>query len=321
MSTTTNLALNEPAYNSTSPTWDQPLNYNSTILDQMFGNTTSVSVNTGGSTTYTNISAPSPTAAGSTSQAMRFNLTGALAANQNVLLPQGVAGMWVFTNSTTGAYTVTIGSNNGSNAAAGTTVVAPQGYSSIFYSDGTNIKVANDGLLAGGVVTSFSAGTTGLTPSTATTNAVTLAGTLNVANGGTGSSSLAANSVLLGNGTSALQTISPGTTGNVLTSNGTSWTSQAPFLGLGNSSQSYQSVSRSSGTTYTNSTNAPILVWVYNTLSSGGFSGNMYVNSNLAASWSNGGGGYLSVYAIVPPGQNYVINVGGGQTYYVSELR
>ena len=49
--------------------------------------------------------------------------------------------------------------------------------------------------LAGGVptwaastggVTSFSAGTTGLTPSTGTTGAVTLAGTLNVANGGTG---------------------------------------------------------------------------------------------------------------------------------------
>ncbi len=40
----------------------------------------------------------------------------------------------------------------------------------------------------GGVsVSSFSAGTTGLTPSTATTGAVTLGGTLAVANGGTGS--------------------------------------------------------------------------------------------------------------------------------------
>ena len=38
-----------------------------------------------------------------------------------------------------------------------------------------------------GGVTSFSAGTTGLTPSTATTGAVTLGGTLSVANGGTGS--------------------------------------------------------------------------------------------------------------------------------------
>jgi len=147
MSTTTNLALNEPAYNSTSPTWDQPLNYNSTILDQMFGNTTSVSVSTSGTPTYTLIAAPSATAAGSTSQAMRINLTGSLAANQTVLFPQNVAGMWVVTNSTSGAYTVTVGSNNGSNAAAGTTVAPPQGFSILLYSDGTNIKKADDGII------------------------------------------------------------------------------------------------------------------------------------------------------------------------------
>ena len=47
-------------------------------------------------------------------------------------------------------------------------------------------------------VSSFSAGTTGLTPNTATTGAVTLAGTLNVANGGTGvTSSSGASSVVL----------------------------------------------------------------------------------------------------------------------------
>jgi len=145
MSTTTNLALNEPAYNSTSPTWDQPLNYNATILDQMFGNTTGVSVNTGSSSTYTLITAPSSTAAGSTSQAMRFNLTGSLAANQTVLLPQSVAGMWIVSNNTTNAFTVSIGSNNGSNVAAGTTIAVPQGYSVLVYCDGTNVRLANDG--------------------------------------------------------------------------------------------------------------------------------------------------------------------------------
>jgi len=46
------------------------------------------------------------------------------------------------------------------------------------------LKAASSG--AAGGVTSFSAGTTGLTPSTGTTGAVTLGGTLNVANGGTG---------------------------------------------------------------------------------------------------------------------------------------
>ena len=49
-----------------------------------------------------------------------------------------------------------------------------------------------------GGVTSFSAGSTGLTPSTATTGAITLAGTLAVANGGTGvTTSSGANSVVL----------------------------------------------------------------------------------------------------------------------------
>ena len=53
-------------------------------------------------------------------------------------------------------------------------------------------------------------------------------GTVAVANGGTGTSTLTANNVLLGNGTSALQVVAPGASGNVLTSNGTTWSSTAP---------------------------------------------------------------------------------------------
>jgi hypothetical protein len=45
------------------------------------------------------------------------------------------------------------------------------------------------GTVSSSLVSSFSAGTTGFTPSSATTGAVTLAGTLNVANGGTGATS------------------------------------------------------------------------------------------------------------------------------------
>jgi len=52
-------------------------------------------------------------------------------------------------------------------------------------------------------------------------------GTLPVANGGTGAATLTANNVLLGNGTSAVQFVAPSTNGNVLTSNGTTWTSAA----------------------------------------------------------------------------------------------
>lgn len=55
-------------------------------------------------------------------------------------------------------------------------------------------------------------------------------GTLPIASGGTASTSITANSVILGNGTSALSgnLVAPSTSGNVLTSNGTTWTSSAP---------------------------------------------------------------------------------------------
>jgi hypothetical protein len=85
---------------------------------------------------------------------------------------------------------------------------------------------------------------------------------LTVADGGTGASSITANSVILGNGTSALSgnLVAPSTSGNLLTSNGTTWTSASPVgLGVG---QTWQDVtgSRVSGTTYTNSTGKPIFV-------------------------------------------------------------
>lgn len=49
-----------------------------------------------------------------------------------------------------------------------------------------------------------------------------------VANGGTGAITLPLNNVILGNGTSAVQAVAPGTSGNVLTSNGTTWSSAVP---------------------------------------------------------------------------------------------
>lgn len=64
-----------------------------------------------------------------------------------------------------------------------------------------------------------------------TTNAPVFGAPVTVANGGTGASTLTANNVILGNGTSAVQFVAPGTSGNVLTSNGTTWTSAAAAAG------------------------------------------------------------------------------------------
>jgi hypothetical protein len=54
-----------------------------------------------------------------------------------------------------------------------------------------------------------------------------ITGVMNVAQGGTSSSTLTANNVLIGAGTNAVTFLAPGTTGNVITSDGTNWKSQA----------------------------------------------------------------------------------------------
>ena len=66
--------------------------------------------------------------------------------------------------------------------------------------DGFSSGIWRQFSLAGGV-TSFSAGSTGFTPNTATSGAITLGGTLNVASGGSGANTLTG--YLIGNGTSA----------------------------------------------------------------------------------------------------------------------
>jgi len=84
--------------------------------------------------------------------------------------------------------------------------------------------------LSGTAVTSISFGTTGLTPATATTGVVTVAGTLAVANGGTNSTATAtAGGAGYGTGTAHAYTAA-GTSGQVLQSNGASaptWTTSA----------------------------------------------------------------------------------------------
>lgn len=99
-------------------------------------------------------------------------------------------------------------------------------------SPGTNnSQIANTAFVSAAVASGISGAGLG-TIATQDTNNVSITGgsitgitDLAVADGGTGSSSLTANAVLLGNGTSAIQTVAPGTTGNVLLSNGTTWTS------------------------------------------------------------------------------------------------
>ena len=144
---------------------------------------------------------------------------------------------------------------------------------------------------------------------------------LSVAQGGTGSANLTAASVLIGNGTSAVTGVAPGTSGNVLTSNGTAWTSSVlPSLGVG---QTWTSVTRTSGTTYTNSTSSPIAIQVY--IQTGGTTAYGFTQISV-----NGGSNIMMAIAyrdvatgffIIPPGATYVLTDTGLSTRTTNELR
>ena len=70
---------------------------------------------------------------------------------------------------------------------------------------------------ASGGVTTISFGSTGLTPSTATSGAVTVAGTLGATSGGTGQSTYATGDILYASASNTLSKLTAGTNGQVLT--------------------------------------------------------------------------------------------------------
>ena len=109
----------------------------------------------------------------------------------------------------------------------------------------TNLSAAQSG--ANSDITSLTGLTTTLTVAQGGTGATTLTGYLKgngtsaftaqttpipVADGGTGAATHTANAVLIGEGTGAISSVSPSTSGNVLTSDGTNWVSSAPTTGL-----------------------------------------------------------------------------------------
>ena len=103
---------------------------------------------------------------------------------------------------------------------------------------------------------------------------------------------------------------SPGTSGNVLTSNGSAWTSTAPTippsLGVGQTWTVFNRTTRAFGTTYTNSTGKPIYVIVS---SSNGYSLTAYVNGVAIGSTASGNSAVaLGMSWIVPNGSTYSLS-------------
>jgi len=148
-----------------------------------------------------------------TSADWTLTTTGSGAANQArsaILIPTGTPGVSrnIIAPSSSKAYIV----DNQSNAAV---VIKGAATSGVSVAAGTAALVAWDG--ADFVLVAQ--------------DLANVTGVLAVAKGGTGATTLTANNVILGNGTSAVQVVAPGTTGNVLTSNGTTWASTAPAPG------------------------------------------------------------------------------------------
>lgn len=79
------------------------------------------------------------------------------------------------------------------------------------------------------------------------------ANSINVAYGGTGLTTLTANGVLLGNTTGTLISIAPGTSGNVLTSDGTTWKSAPSAGGGGSMTYPPAGIANSTGTAWSTS--------------------------------------------------------------------
>ena len=141
-----------------------------------------------------------------TARNLRLILGGTITNAQTLFVP-AITKQYLITNNLSNSVVI----SNGSNASpTGTTVTVPAGRSMVVFNNGTNVAETVN------YITEFAASN------------VTITNPLVVSSGGTGRANLTANSVLIGNNTTAVNFVGPGASGNVLTSNGTTWVSQAP---------------------------------------------------------------------------------------------
>lgn len=208
---TDNKKLNKPANGEYPDTWDVPVNQDWDIIDKALGSAVQFTVG-----------ASDITLTISDAQNQRIVLTGTPGASRYIIIPfkylsatTAVGGMWIVDNQTNAdQYVVT-------EAPGSTGVTVATGRKALVYSDGTDVKFADETRLIAGTGISVSGST------------VSLSTPVSVANGGTGLATLTTGNVILGNGTGNPTFVAPGTVGNVLTSNGSSWYSAAPTGGGG----------------------------------------------------------------------------------------
>lgn len=189
---TTSLRLVKPATGDTG--WGTTVNGGLTdLVDFSVAGTASITM------TATDYTLSNNNGATDEARAMFLTLAGTPGASYNVICP-AVSKLYFVTNNT--GYSQTVKTSGGSG------ISVPDGQTRALYCNGTNVVNAINSM-----------------------GSLSLGSALGVASGGTGAGSFTANYVLLGNGTSSFQTIAPGSSGNILTSNGTTWASSAPPVG------------------------------------------------------------------------------------------
>ena len=254
MANTSLIGLTLPVTGTQSGQWGDTVNNAiSQIIDVAVAGTQTVTVDTDIDLAVTTGTYASTGLTANSSQYAVLLCTGARTAARNINTPKQ-SKTYVVINDTSGGFAVTVrggptSPTTGVTVAAGTrAIIAWNGSDFVNVGGGsaagsnTQVQFNNSGAFGassnltwnGTTLTSTGFGgpingTVGATTPAAgafTTLSATTA--IPVTSGGTSLTTLTANNVILGNGTSAPLFVAPGTAGNVLTSNGTTWSSTTP---------------------------------------------------------------------------------------------